>query len=48
MDFPHVLWGSVTKNIEYSTIPGLVLPGIFLNDALIAATGSLIFTMKFF
>jgi len=29
MDFPLFLRGSVTKNIEYSTIPGLCIAGDF-------------------
>lgn len=44
MDFPRVLWGSVTKNIDYSTIPGLkYCQGFFYKYALNAAAGSLLF-----
>jgi hypothetical protein len=49
MDFPQVLWGSVTKNIEYSTIPGLNIAGDFSKNMHLMLPQAVYFiAMKFF
>jgi len=49
MDFPLVLWGSVTKNIDYSTLPGRLLARDFSkNTHLMLPQAVYYLALKFF